>query len=87
MQTIITHGLKLAYAPDAIYAASIRGSATPNELLHRAKWPKHPNNKGFDKSGVCSKSSKVADPMIKAFFVTRNLDLVNPPAPLNTWAN
>jgi hypothetical protein len=44
----------------------IIGSATPNELLHRAEWPKHPNNKAFDKLGVYSKSSKVADAVIEA---------------------
>ena len=46
--------------------ALIIGSATPNELLHRAEWPKHPNNKAFDKLGVYSKSSKVADAVIEA---------------------
>ena len=46
--------------------ASIVGSATPNELLYWAKWPKHPDNKALDKSGVYPKSSKVADAVIEA---------------------
>jgi hypothetical protein len=40
----------------------IMASAIPNESPHRAKWPKHPNNKAFDKSGIYSKSPKVATP-------------------------
>jgi hypothetical protein len=43
-------------------------SATPNESPHRAKWPKHPNNKAFDKSVIYSKSPKVADTVIEARF-------------------
>jgi hypothetical protein len=43
-------------------------SATPNESPHRAKWPKHPNNEAFDKSGIYSKSPKVADTVIEACF-------------------
>ena len=46
--------------------ALIMASATPNESPHRAKWPKHPNNKAFDKSGIYSKSPKVADTVIEA---------------------
>ena len=39
-----------------------------NESPYRAKWPKHPNNKAFDKSGIYSKSPKVADAVIEAYF-------------------
>jgi hypothetical protein len=46
--------------------ALIMASAIPNESPHRAKWPKHPNNKAFDKSGIYSKSPKVADTVIEA---------------------
>jgi hypothetical protein len=47
-------------------AALIIGSATLNELPDRAKGSKYPTNKAFDKSGVYSKSPKVANAMIEA---------------------
>ena len=49
-----------------ICAALIIGSATLNALLHRAKRPKHPNHKAFDKLDVYSKLPKVADAVIEA---------------------
>jgi len=52
--------------------ALIIGSATLNALPDRAKWPKHPTKKAFDKSGVDSKSPKVADAMIEATFDTQH---------------
>ena len=42
------------------------GSATPDEAAYRAKHLNYPNNNAFDKSGVYSKSLKVADDVIKA---------------------
>jgi hypothetical protein len=45
--------------------ASIIGSATPDGAAHRAKRPNYPNNSALDKSGAYSKSSKVADAVIK----------------------
>jgi hypothetical protein len=51
-----------------LFSASILGSATPNVLRHRVVRLKHPNHKAFDKSGVCSKSPKVADAVIEALF-------------------
>ena len=46
----------------------IIGSATLNRLPDRAKRPKYSTNKAFDKSGVYSKSPKVADAMTEAEF-------------------
>ena len=42
------------------------GIGHPPGAPYRAKWPKHPNNKAFDKSGIYSKSPKVADAVIEA---------------------
>ncbi len=41
-------------------------SATPNELLHRVEYPRHPKNKAFDKSGVYSQLPKEADAVFEA---------------------
>jgi hypothetical protein len=49
-----------------IFWALIVGSATLNGLPDRAKRPKYSTNKAFNKSGIYSKSPKVADAMIEA---------------------
>jgi hypothetical protein len=65
--TSISEQSEISYHQSSVHPASITASATLNERLHRAKWPKHPNNKGFDKSGAYLKSSEVAGAVIEAF--------------------